>query len=97
MYAAPTVNLTPSARPANTYSLSTRPGYRTTAIVGGFPRDTCRSDLEQGLRSIVEGYEGVLRVGALGKYGVTGRINFKDNDSMWIFIKANKGGEKVRL
>ena len=88
MYAAPTVNPTPSA---------TRPGNRTTVIVGGFPRDTCRTDLEQGLRIIVDGYEGVLRVGALGRYGNTGRINFKDPDSMWTFIKANKGGQEIRF
>ena len=94
MYAAPTVNLTPSAPPANTYSLSTRPGNRTTVIVGGFPRGICRSDLEQGLRIIVDGYEGILRVGALGKHGNTGRINFKDPDSMWAFIKVNKGGKR---
>ena len=89
---APIVNLTPSAPTANNCSLSARLGDRTTVIVGGFPRDTCRSDLEQGLRIIVDGYEGVLRVGALGKYGAAGRINFKDPDIMWIFIEANKGG-----
>ena len=74
MYDAPTVNVTPSATPSSNYGLSTRPGNRSTVIVGGFPRDTCRSDLEQALRVIVDGYEGKVRVGALGKYGNTGRI-----------------------
>ncbi len=63
-------------------------------IFGGFPKDTCRGDIEGALRVYVEGYEGVARVGALGKYGSSGRVEFVTNTKMWIFIKANAGGKK---
>ena len=89
---APPTNLTPST--SNNYALDQRIGNRSTLIFGGFPRDTCRADLEQALREFVNGHEGILRVGSLGKYGNTGRVNFKCNKTMWNFILANKGGKK---
>ena len=38
-------------------------------IVGGFKEDTDRSEIEETLRDIVQGYEGVGRVSGLGKFG----------------------------
>ena len=46
------------------------------------------------LREYVKEYDGVVRVRALGKYGNSGRVNFKDNTFMWVFIKAHAGGKK---
>jgi hypothetical protein len=53
--------------------------------------------MEAALRTYIHGYEGVTRVGSLGKYGNTGRVNFKDNSMMWIFIKANAGGKRFNF
>ena len=84
---APSTNLTPSV--PNSHALEQRVGNRSTIILGGFPRDSCRADIEQALREYVHGHEGVLRVGSLGKYGSAGRINFTNNTTMWDFTKAN--------
>ena len=80
--------------PSTSYSLDKRVNSRTAIIFGGFPGDTCRAEMEEASRSYMHGVEGVLRVGALGKYGNTGRVCFNDNNTMWIFIKANAGGKK---
>ena len=82
---------TPAADP---YTLDKRVGNRSTIIFGGFPRDTCRADMETALREIVTGAEGVSRVGSLGKYGNVGRVSFTNSTAMWAFINANKGGKK---
>ena len=60
-------------------------------IIGGYPSNTDRSEIEISLAAITDGVPGINRVGALGKYGGQGRLFFDDKDSMWDFIKANKG------
>ena len=91
MTEAQPTDLTPST--SSNYTLDKRIGNRSTVIFGGFPRDTCRADMEQALREFVKGHDGILRVGSLGKYGNVGRVNFNDTTAMWAFIKANKGGK----
>ena len=59
-------------------------------IVGGFPRDTGRGDIELTLRGIVDGHDGIERVASMGKYATCGRVYFIDNNAMWDFIKASK-------
>ena len=66
---------------------------RTTLILGGLPRDTSRSDIEETLRGIIEGYEGVEKVASMGRYATCGRVYFNNKDVMWEFIKANKGNK----
>ena len=84
-----TTNSTPDT--SNPYALAKRVGNRTTLIFGGFPRDTSRGDMEMALRDYAKGFEGVTRVGSLGKYGNTGRINFQDNKEMWGLYQCQQG------
>ncbi len=58
-------------------------------IIGGYPSNTDRSEIEISLAAITDGVPGIKRVGALGKYGGQGRLFFDDKDSMWDFIKAS--------
>ena len=60
-------------------------------IIGGYPSNTDRAEIEESMRAITEGSEGVIRSSALGRYGGAGRVYFDTSDSMWNFIKANKG------
>jgi hypothetical protein len=87
---APSAN--PHARP-----LAQRVGDRKTIIVGGFPSDTGRDEIETTLRGIVghpnaiaEGTSGVTKVMSMGRYATCGRIEFSGNNAMWAFIKENK-------
>jgi hypothetical protein len=84
---APSAN--PHARP-----LAYRTGDRRTIIIGGFPSDTGRDDIESALREIVgpkAEEDGVTKIMAMGRYATCGRIEFKGNFAMWIFIKQHKG------
>ena len=79
--------------PTQAYSsnLEHRVGDRKTLILGGFPRDPTRSDIEE---TLIEGYEGVEKVSSMGKYAICGRVYLNNTDVMWDIIKANK--RKVR-
>ena len=84
--AAPSAN--PLARP-----LALRVGDRTTIIIGGFPSDTGRDEIESALRGIVgpkAEANGVTKIMAMGRYATCGRLEFSGNYAMWAFIKLNK-------
>jgi hypothetical protein len=86
---APSAN--PHARP-----LALRVGDRKTIIVGGFPSDTGRDEIESTLRGIVgpsaitDGTGGVTKIMSMGRYATCGRLEFSGNNAMWAFIKLNK-------
>ena len=77
----------------NPYSLETRTGDRVTIIFGGFKPDTDKADIEERLRSIMDGTAGVERITSLGKFASVGKVTLKDKNMMWDFIKAQKGGK----
>ena len=81
---------TPEASTSAARTLEARVGARKTIIVGGFPSETGRPEIEGALRNIVAGTEGVEKVLSLGRYSTVGRIDFINNDVMWDFIKSNK-------
>ena len=60
-------------------------------MMGGFKHDTDKADIEETLRSIMEGTAGVERITSLGKFASVGKVAFKDKNMMWDFIKAHKG------
>ena len=78
-----TENATSDNSNKNPRSLAPRVGDRKTLIIGGFPRDTGRADIEGALRAIVSGYEGVELVASMGRYDTCGRVEFEDNSLMW--------------
>ena len=80
----------PEASTSAARTLEARVGARKTIIVGGFPSETGRPEIEGALRNIVAGTEGVEKVLSLGRYSTVGRIDFINNDVMWDFIKSNK-------
>ena len=62
-------------------------------IIGGFPKDSDRADIEATLRDIMRKYEGVEQVSSLGKYGQCGRVYFTGKEVRWEFIKDKKGNK----
>ncbi len=68
-------------------------GDRTTLIIGGYPSNPDRAEIEISLANITDAVPGFKRVAALWKYGGQGRLCFDDKDAMWDFIKANKGNK----
>ncbi len=89
-WAAYANNVSSRPRPSE-FTLASRPGDRTGLIFGGFKIDTDRDDIEECLRKIVHGTEGVERIKGLGKFAIAGKVTFTNNNLMWAFIKAHKG------
>ena len=66
---------------------------RTTVVVGGYAKDTDKNIIEASLKSITADCQDDVRESYCpGKLcGSIGKIDFKDNDKMWKFLKAHKG------
>ena len=83
-----TYDRTASGDPANVYQgeptwhrysqapsgLAERAGDRRTVIIGGFPCEAGRADIEQALRAITTKDDGLERVSSMDKYGSCGEI-----------------------
>lgn len=63
---------------------------RCVVVIGGFPQDTARPDVENMLNIIFDGTI-VIDKWAPYRLGSIGKVRFSSSSSMWTWIKANAG------
>ena len=70
-------------------------GLRRTIVVGGFPEDTRRNDIEDCLRRLVKDWgQRVEHLFTPFKRGRIGFIRFMCTDDMWVFMKNRSNLQK---
>eukprot|EP00929_Paragymnodinium_shiwhaense_P076239 TRINITY_DN39165_c0_g1_i1.p1 TRINITY_DN39165_c0_g1~~TRINITY_DN39165_c0_g1_i1.p1 ORF type:complete len:320 (+),score=51.86 TRINITY_DN39165_c0_g1_i1:22-981(+) len=80
----------------NPYATASAPtvtpvSQRTTIIMGGWPRDTGKTEIENDMKEILQGTAGITDYFCPGRRGSIEKINFNTSGDMWAFAKKSRG------